>query len=62
MRLRDGKCECDRCGAVVDVPPGEVPYVVTILTRGQPDYAVLVLRGRELHRCQITPDEDEPTR
>jgi hypothetical protein len=58
VRLRDGKYECVNCGALVDAPPGEVPYAVVLSTSGRPDYQLIVLHGKELHRCEITPDEE----
>jgi hypothetical protein len=57
MRLRDGRYECARCGAVLDVTVDEEPNVTIHATGGGPNVRVLTLDGREIHRCVIGSDE-----
>ena len=42
---------CARCGAVLSVPSGKTPTVTFVGSGGQPNERVLVVDGREIHRC-----------
>jgi hypothetical protein len=59
MRLDGGSYDCDVCGAVLDLPPGSLPYPMMVATSEGPKVRVLWMGGEEVHRCEI-PDSAEP--
>ena len=44
---------CRQCGAVIDIEPGRVPDVRIHGASGRPNVRVLVLDGKQIHRCEI---------
>jgi hypothetical protein len=53
MRHLDGKWLCAECGAVLHVADGDEPKVTIHAASGKPNVRVLMLRGVEIHRCEI---------
>ncbi len=53
MRQHDGKWVCAHCGAELDVPKGAEPKVTIHAASGKPNVRVLMLDGKEIHRCEI---------
>ena len=60
MRRRDDRYECTICGAALDVAEGKERSVWTMVVAvaGKPNVRTMMLDGKELHRCQIGPNED----
>jgi len=44
---------CAQCGATLDVPIGKTPKVTVVGSGGRPNVRVLVVEGREIHRCVL---------
>jgi hypothetical protein len=55
MRLQDGRYECALCGAVLDIPLVQNPTAVIHAASGEPNMRVLSYNGREIHRCELSP-------
>jgi hypothetical protein len=62
VRLTNGAWECAKCGAAIDAPKDALPNVVIVSATGQPDYRLIVFRGKELHRCKVVGDDVAPGR
>lgn len=59
MRLVGDHHECASCGARLDIQPHQVGVVVFHAASGQPNVRVILVDGREIHRCEMR--EDEPS-
>jgi hypothetical protein len=53
MRLVGDHHECAHCGAHLDIQPDEVGIVVFRAASGQPNARVILVNGREIHRCEV---------
>jgi hypothetical protein len=62
MRHRDGRYECGRCGAVLEVPLDNEPNVTIHAAGGEPNVRVLAVNGEEIHRCVIGADDGRSSR
>ncbi len=49
--------QCRNCGVVLDIPSSAPLQVVVVGKSGEPNYRVTVMRGEEVHRCQIGLDD-----
>ena len=52
MRFADGRHECARCGAILDVPAEMTEAVEAAEMANRPGDAI-VLEGAEIHRCGV---------
>jgi len=43
---------CALCGARLDVPPGKTVTVTFVGSSGKPNARVVVVDGKEIHRCE----------
>jgi hypothetical protein len=46
------QARCALCGAVLDVPTGKTPTVTFVGSSGKPNARVVVVDGKEIHRCE----------
>ena len=46
--------------ARVDISLDAEPHVIVVSTSGKPSFRVLTLNGKEVHRCEITTDDESP--
>jgi len=53
VRLRDGRYECDFCGAILDLSARREPQVSFVAASGKPNVRRLSIDGNEVHRCVI---------
>jgi len=63
MRMVNGAWQCLYCQAELDVPDGRQPRPMLIGQSGKPNVRVLILDGKEIHRCEIRgvyPSETRP--
>ena len=51
MRLEGGRYVCAQCGVELSIRADEKPMVTMSAVGGQPNMRVLVLDGKEVHRC-----------
>ena len=49
-----GRWVCNNCGAILDIAEKD-PRVIIKGGGGKPNIRVLMLGGREIHRCEINP-------
>jgi hypothetical protein len=62
MRVRDEVPECLCCGQRLDLKAGEQPRAERLNTGSHTTVRVLVLHGREIHRCDAkrsSPPSDD---
>ena len=52
MRRRDGRYECARCGAMLDVPDRAQVRTMIMQSSGQPAVRAILADGKEIHRCE----------
>ena len=58
MRQIDGRWVCVECGAVLDIASDENPKATIHAASGKPNVRVLVVDGKEVHRCEVRQDRD----
>ena len=62
VRQRDGRYECARCGAVLNIAEDEVPLVTVHGASGRGNERVINVDGVEFHRCNAPNDSAEVRR
>jgi hypothetical protein len=45
-------CACTHCGAPLEVPKGKTATVTFVGSSGKPNTRVVVVEGKEIHRCE----------
>jgi hypothetical protein len=55
VRLKHGNYECAQCGAELYVPTDAAPRIEMQQAAGENAFRVIVLDGREVHRCKVEP-------
>jgi hypothetical protein len=48
-------CACSQCGARLEVPKGKTATVTLVGSSGKPNARVVVVDGKEIHRCEPRP-------
>jgi hypothetical protein len=60
---RNGGYKCSSCGMALDIPAGAKLRTMIVGASGKPNMHVLVVDGKEVHRCeaqtQIDLSDDE---
>ena len=60
-RLGHGRYECTICAAVIVVETDETPFDFTVAGPDSPNERVVMLSGKEVHRCVVKATADKDT-
>jgi hypothetical protein len=52
-KVGKGRYKCARCGAALDMSDHAQARIMTLISRGKPAVRVILLDGKEIHRCQL---------
>jgi hypothetical protein len=56
-KVGHGRYKCALCGATLDMTDHALARTMLVSPSGQPTVRVILIDGREIHRCQLATDQ-----